>query len=115
MTLAEGLRFERRIFHGLFATNDQKEGAPYFDWVRTVQLTPTKEWLPLRRRERQTSPIHEEEVKLSCTRDVAVVLFIYEKFNDHSTIQLHFNGECVEWKKRKATHIAMISSEIYYL
>lgn len=27
MTLAEGLRFERRIFHGLFATNDQKEGA----------------------------------------------------------------------------------------
>lgn len=26
MTLAEGLRFERRIFHGLFATNDQKEG-----------------------------------------------------------------------------------------
>jgi hypothetical protein len=27
MTLAEGLRFERRTFHGLFATNDQKEGA----------------------------------------------------------------------------------------
>lgn len=26
LTLAEGLRFERRIFHGLFATNDQKEG-----------------------------------------------------------------------------------------
>jgi len=26
MTLAEGLRFERRIFHGLFATKDQKEG-----------------------------------------------------------------------------------------
>jgi len=27
MTLTEGLRFERRMFHGLFATNDQKEGA----------------------------------------------------------------------------------------
>ena len=27
MTLAEGLRFERRLFHGLFATQDQKEGA----------------------------------------------------------------------------------------
>ena len=26
-TLAEGLRYERRLFHGLFATNDQKEGA----------------------------------------------------------------------------------------
>lgn len=26
LTLAEGLRFERRIFHGLFATKDQKEG-----------------------------------------------------------------------------------------
>ena len=26
LNLTEGLRFERRIFHGLFATNDQKEG-----------------------------------------------------------------------------------------
>lgn len=26
LTLAEGLRFERRLFHGLFATQDQKEG-----------------------------------------------------------------------------------------
>ena len=26
-TLAEGLRYERRLFHGLFATHDQKEGA----------------------------------------------------------------------------------------
>lgn len=26
VSLAEGLRFERRLFHGLFATNDQKEG-----------------------------------------------------------------------------------------
>lgn len=26
LSLPEGLRFERRIFHGMFATNDQKEG-----------------------------------------------------------------------------------------
>ena len=29
-TLAEGIRFERRIFHGLFATEDQKEGMTAF-------------------------------------------------------------------------------------
>jgi enoyl-CoA hydratase len=29
-TLAEGIRFERRIFHALFATNDQKEGMAAF-------------------------------------------------------------------------------------
>ena len=29
-TLAEGLRFERRVFHGLFATEDQKEGMAAF-------------------------------------------------------------------------------------
>ena len=27
LSLAEGLRLERRLFHGLFATKDQKEGA----------------------------------------------------------------------------------------
>ena len=26
LSLAEGLRLERRLFHGLFATQDQKEG-----------------------------------------------------------------------------------------
>ena len=26
LPLEEGLRFERRLFHGLFATADQKEG-----------------------------------------------------------------------------------------
>jgi len=26
LPLEEGLRFERRLFHGLFATSDQKEG-----------------------------------------------------------------------------------------
>ena len=30
MSLAEGVRFERRVFHGLFATRDQKEGMSAF-------------------------------------------------------------------------------------
>jgi len=30
LSLAEGLRLERTVFHGLFATNDQKEGEPSF-------------------------------------------------------------------------------------
>ncbi|MDE2166025.1 MAG: enoyl-CoA hydratase [Alphaproteobacteria bacterium] len=30
MTLAEGVRFERRLFHSLFATEDQKEGMSAF-------------------------------------------------------------------------------------
>mgnify|MGYP006199483273 CR=1 FL=1 len=29
-TLAEGVRFERRLFHGLFGTEDQKEGMSAF-------------------------------------------------------------------------------------
>ena len=29
-TLAEGIRFERRTFHALFATHDQKEGMAAF-------------------------------------------------------------------------------------
>jgi enoyl-CoA hydratase len=29
-SLAEGLRFERRVFHALFATRDQKEGMTAF-------------------------------------------------------------------------------------
>jgi enoyl-CoA hydratase len=29
-TLSEGLRFERRVFHALFATEDQKEGMAAF-------------------------------------------------------------------------------------
>src|SRR5207302_5796521 len=29
-TLAEGIRFERRVFHSLFATEDQKEGMTAF-------------------------------------------------------------------------------------
>ena len=33
LNLAEGLRFERRTFQGLFATNDQKEGE-YFRILR---------------------------------------------------------------------------------
>ena len=29
-SLSEGLRFERRVFHALFATQDQKEGMSAF-------------------------------------------------------------------------------------
>jgi len=29
-TLSEGIRFERRLFHSLFATEDQKEGMAAF-------------------------------------------------------------------------------------
>jgi enoyl-CoA hydratase len=31
LPLSEGLRLERRLFHSLFATNDQKEGGYPFD------------------------------------------------------------------------------------
>jgi enoyl-CoA hydratase len=36
-SLAEGLRFERRVFHALFATEDQKEGMAAF-----VEKRPAK-------------------------------------------------------------------------
>ncbi len=36
--LAEGLRFERRLFHSLFATEDQKEGMSAFLEKRTAQF-----------------------------------------------------------------------------
>jgi enoyl-CoA hydratase len=36
-TLAEGVRFERRVFHALFATQDQKEGMAAF-----VEKRPAK-------------------------------------------------------------------------
>ena len=39
LSLAEGLRFERRIFHGLFATNDQKEGMQAFVEKREAKFT----------------------------------------------------------------------------
>jgi enoyl-CoA hydratase len=38
-TLATGLRFERRIFHSLFATNDQKEGMRAFVEKREPRFT----------------------------------------------------------------------------
>lgn len=41
LNLAEGLRFERRIFHGLFATNDQKEGMAAFAEKRKANFTHT--------------------------------------------------------------------------
>jgi enoyl-CoA hydratase len=37
MPLAEGIRFERRVFHSLFATEDQKEGMAAF-----VEKRPAK-------------------------------------------------------------------------
>ncbi|EUC00496.1 Enoyl-CoA hydratase/isomerase [Rhizobium sp. CF080] len=38
-TLAEGLRFERRLFHSLFATADQKEGMAAFVEKRKAQFS----------------------------------------------------------------------------
>ncbi len=37
-TLAEGLRFERRVFHSLFATEDRAEGMEAFVDKRTPQF-----------------------------------------------------------------------------
>jgi len=37
--LAEGIRFERRVFHGLFATHDQKEGMAAFVEKRPAKFT----------------------------------------------------------------------------
>ena len=37
-TLAEGLLFERRVFHSLFATEDQKEGMAAFAEKRQPQF-----------------------------------------------------------------------------
>jgi enoyl-CoA hydratase len=37
-TLNEGIRFERRIFHSLFATEDQKEGMAAFAEKRTAEF-----------------------------------------------------------------------------
>jgi enoyl-CoA hydratase len=37
-TLAEGLRFERRLFHSMFALDDQKEGMAAFTEKRTANF-----------------------------------------------------------------------------
>ena len=37
-SLAEGVRFERRLFHAMFATQDQKEGMAAFVDKRTPQF-----------------------------------------------------------------------------
>jgi enoyl-CoA hydratase len=37
-SLAEGLRFERRLFHALFATEDQKEGMAAFAEKRAPEF-----------------------------------------------------------------------------
>ena len=38
-TLAEGIRFERRLFHAMFATDDQKEGMAAFSEKRKANFT----------------------------------------------------------------------------
>ena len=38
LPLAEGLRFERRVFHSLFSTEDQKEGMAAFSEKRDAQF-----------------------------------------------------------------------------
>jgi enoyl-CoA hydratase len=38
VSLAEGIAFERRVFHSLFATEDQKEGMTAFVEKRTAQF-----------------------------------------------------------------------------
>ena len=37
-TLAEGLRFERRLFHSMFALEDQKEGMAAFAEKRSASF-----------------------------------------------------------------------------
>jgi enoyl-CoA hydratase len=37
-TLAEGLRFERRLFHSMFALEDQKEGMAAFIEKRSANF-----------------------------------------------------------------------------
>jgi enoyl-CoA hydratase len=37
-TLSEGIRFERRLFHAMFATDDQKEGMSAFVEKRPAQF-----------------------------------------------------------------------------
>ena len=39
LSLQEGLRFERRLFHSLFATDDQKEGMSAFLEKRDANFT----------------------------------------------------------------------------
>jgi enoyl-CoA hydratase len=39
ISLSEGLRFERRVFHSLFATEDQKEGMTAFIEKRPARFT----------------------------------------------------------------------------
>lgn len=41
MNLAEGVRFERRIFHSMFSLNDQKEGMGAFAEKRSPKWTHT--------------------------------------------------------------------------
>jgi enoyl-CoA hydratase len=55
-TLTEGLLFERRLFHSLFATEDQKEGMAAF-LERCVYLFPNATVSPIRRVEMRVGPL----------------------------------------------------------
>lgn len=66
LNLAEGLRFERRIFHGLFATKDQKEGEHRgLFWTCNAEF-PWKVWLRSQRRGNPTSLTRE----CTCTLEI---------------------------------------------
>ena len=38
ISLSEGVRFERRVFHAMFATHDQKEGMAAFVEKRAAEF-----------------------------------------------------------------------------
>ncbi|EPJ93302.1 enoyl-CoA hydratase, FadB1x [Pseudomonas psychrophila] len=38
ISLSEGMRFERRVFHAMFATHDQKEGMAAFVEKREAEF-----------------------------------------------------------------------------
>ena len=43
-TLAEGMRFERRVFHAMFALDDQKEGMAAFIGKRAARVSQPLTW-----------------------------------------------------------------------
>ena len=45
-SLSEGLRFERRLFHAMFSTADQKEGMSAFIEKREANFTNKGEHVP---------------------------------------------------------------------
>lgn len=61
MSLAEGLRFEKRLFHALFATKDQKEGGcPVALFDCTNAFSVCQVWLHLPKNAGRSGSIHKE-------------------------------------------------------